>query len=90
MKNLRIDQATAIRIVVLLIALVNQTLVVFGISPIPFTSAEIEAAVTAVFSVAATLWATWKNNDITEEAHRGTEHMRNLKAKKKRIEKGRK
>src|SRR5690625_1357745 len=89
MKNLRIDQLTAIRIVVLLIALVNQTLVVFGISPIPFTSAEIEAAVTAVFSVAATLWATWKNNDITPEAHRGTEHMRNLKAKKKRIEKGR-
>src|SRR5690625_991092 len=90
MKKSRIDQARAIRIVAVLIALVNQRLVVFGISPIPFTSAEIEAAVTAVFSVLATLWATWKNNDITEEAHRGTEHMPNLKTKKKRIDKGRK
>jgi len=82
------DKDTAIRIIVLIIALVNQILVVFGISPIPFTSAEIEAGVTAVFSVAATLWATWKNNDFTPEAKRGTEHTRNLKESKKK--KGRK
>jgi len=84
MKNINIDKKTAIRITVLIIALVNQTLVVFGISPIPFTSAEIEAGVATVFSVISTLWATWKNNDITPEARRGSKHMRNLKAKNKR------
>lgn len=83
-RKISMDKETAIRIIVITAALVNQILVVFGISPIPFTSAEIEAGVTAVFSVAATLWATWKNNDFTPEAKRGTEHMENLKASKKR------
>lgn len=87
-RKFSVDKETAIRIIVITAALVNQILVVFGISPIPFTSAEIEAGVTAVFSVAATLWATWKNNDFTPEAKRGTEHMANLKASKNR--KGRK
>lgn len=82
-KNLKIDSKTATRLIVLLIALINQTLVVFGVSPMPFTTAEIEAGVTAVFTVIATLWATWKNNDITPEAHKGSKYMRRLKEKRK-------
>ena len=84
MKNIRINKETGIRLTVLILALINQTLVIFGISPIPFTSAEIEAGVSVVFSVIATLWATWKNNDVTPEAHRATAHMNALKASKKR------
>jgi len=83
-RKVNIDKKTGIRLVVLILALVNQTLVVFGISPMPFTSAEIEAGVTAVFSVIATLWATWSNNDITPEAREGTEYTHKLKAKNKR------
>lgn len=82
MNKISVNKETAIRIIVLVIALINQALVAFGISPVPFTSAEIEAGVSTVFSVAATLWATWKNNDVTPEAHRATEHMKALKAKK--------
>lgn len=84
MTKLNLDKATAIRILVLIAALANQALVVFGISPIPFTTAEIEAGLAVVFSVVATLWATWKNNDVTEEAKRGSAHMGALKAKNKR------
>src|SRR5690625_7531093 len=72
MKNIRINKETGIRLSVLILALINQALVIFGISPIPFTSAEIEAGVSIVFSVIATLIATWKNNDFTPEAHRAT------------------
>src|SRR5690625_7656746 len=72
MKDIRINKETGIRLTVLILALINQALVIFGISPIPFTSAEIEAGVSIVFSVIATLWATWKNNDVTPEAHRAT------------------
>ena len=86
MKDIRINKETGIRLTVLILALINQALVIFGISPIPFTSAEIEAGVSVVFSVIATLWATWKNNDVTPEAHRATAHMNALKAKNKRKE----
>jgi len=81
-----ITKETALRIAVLFIALVNQFLVAFGISPVPFTSAEIEAFLSTTFTVIATLWATWKNNDVTPEAHAGTAKMRELKAENKRKE----
>lgn len=79
-----VTKETAIRILVLVIALVNQGLVAFGLSPVPFTSAEIEAGLATVFSVIATLWATWKNNDVTPEAHEATAKMREEKAKNRR------
>lgn len=79
-----VDKAAAIRILVLIIALVNQGLVAFGLSPMPFTTAEIEAGLSVVFTVIATFVATYKNNDFTPEAKKGTERMRELKADKKR------
>lgn len=80
------DKATAIRTIVLIIALVNQALVAFGLSPMPFTTQEIEVGLSYVITVAATLWSWWKNNDITPEAREGTRVTRELKAKNKRGE----
>lgn len=82
--KISIDKASAIRILVLIIALVNQTLVIFGLSPFPFTSAEIEAGLSVIFTTVAAIINTYKNNDITPEARKGTEHMRALKAQNKR------
>lgn len=78
------DKATVIRTLVLVVALLNQFLVAFGLSPFPFTAQEIEVGLSYVFTVVATLWSWWKNNDVTEEAQKGTEYMRKLKAKNKR------
>ena len=86
MKKFTMDKATAIRTIVLVIALINQALVAFGLSPFPFSAQEIEVALSYVFTVCATLWAWWKNNDVTPEAHKATAHMNALKAKKKRKE----
>lgn len=83
-----ITKEAALRIAVLFIALANQFLVSFGISPIPFTSAEIEAFLSTLFTVVATLWATWKNNDVTPEAHEGSALTRKLKAQNKHKEGG--
>lgn len=80
----KMDKATAIRTIVLVIALINQALVSFGLSPFPFTAQEIEVGLSYVFTVVATIWAWWKNNDTTEEAREGTRVMRELKAKNKR------
>lgn len=86
MRKFTIDKATAIRTIVLIIALVNQALVAFGLSPFPFTAQEIEVGLSYIFTVVATLWAWWKNNDVTPEAQEGTRVTRELKAKNKRGE----
>ena len=84
MGKFSMDKATAIRTIVLVIALINQALVAFGLSPFPFSAQEIEVALSYVFTVAATLWAWYRNNDLTEEAHEGTKLTRKLKAENKR------
>lgn len=82
-QKISVNSATIIRILVIVAALTNQVLVVFGLSPIPFTSVEVEAGITAAFTVVATLWGTWKNNDATPEAQQGTAYMNRLKRQKK-------
>lgn len=82
--NFKMDKATLIRTLVLIAALANQALVAFGLSPLPFTPAEIEAGLASLFTVLASLWAWYKNNDTTPEAQQGTRVTRELKAKKKR------
>ncbi len=86
MKRFKMDKATAIRTIVLFVALANQFLVAFGLSPFPFSAQEIELALSYVFTVIATIWAWYRNNDITEEAQKGTAHMNALKSKNKRKE----
>ena len=64
----RIDNGTLIRTIILAVALVNQTLVLAGYSPLPFENAELEAGLTALFTAGASLWTWWKNNDISRKA----------------------
>ena len=55
---------TIIRTVVLMIALFNQILLVFGKNPLPFSEEGIYEAVSLVAMVGASLWAWWKNNSF--------------------------
>lgn len=77
MKN--VEKAVLIRLLVLIVAVVNQTLVLFDMSPIPYTNEEVEAGLTALATVLATLWATWKNNSVTKEAREADAYLRKLK-----------
>lgn len=77
MKN--VDKAVLIRLLVLIVAVVNQTLVLFDMSPIPYSNEEVEAGLTALATVLATIWATWKNNSVTKEAREADVYLRNLK-----------
>ena len=70
-----------VRLIVLIIALVNQGLILAGYNPLPFSEEEIFKFVSAVASVVAVLWAWYKNNSITKEAQKADEYMRDLKAK---------
>lgn len=66
----KIDIGTIIRTVLLALALLNQSLVLAGYSPLPIEDAQVENLITIVFTVATSAWSWWKNNDITRKARR--------------------
>ena len=53
------------RIVVLLIALINAVLQIFGINTIPITNDEASEIVSIVFLIVITLYNTYKNFNVT-------------------------
>lgn len=75
-----------IRLVVLGILLLNQVFVTFGFDPIPYGEQEVYEGVSSVATVAAAIWAWWKNNNVSDEAK---ESQRELD-EKKRIKKANK
>ena len=52
-------------ILILLLALVNATLQMFGINALPIENEEVTNIVSTVFLIATALWNTWKNRNIT-------------------------
>ncbi|MCG8395595.1 phage holin [Bacillus atrophaeus] len=71
------DKGTVIRTVLLLLALVNQTLLMFGKSPLDISEEQVNqladtfyAAGSVLFTVVTTLTAWFKNNYVTEKGKR--------------------
>ncbi len=71
---------TIIRTVVLLIALLNQILVVFGKNPLPFSEEGIYEAVSLAATVGASLWTWWKNNSFSREAAEADRYLNALRS----------
>ncbi len=80
MQNKKIPTETIIRAIVLAVTLVNTILTMLGKNPLPFAEDELYAWLTAAATVAATLWAWWKNNSFTTEAIKADEYLAELKA----------
>ncbi|MEW4025589.1 phage holin [Bacillus siamensis] len=75
MKNFH--KGTVVRTVLLLIALINQTMLMFGKSPLDITDAQVnqlaDALYTAgsvIFTISTTIVAWFKNNYLTEKGHK--------------------
>lgn len=81
MKN--VSKETLIRTAILLITLINTVLSIFGMNPLPFSETEVYQAISAVCTVAATIWAWWKNNSFTQPAIEGDKVKDALKLKAK-------
>lgn len=77
--KLKVKAETIIRTIVLVIALVNQVLTVLGKNPIPISEDEVYQLVTMIVSIAASVWAWWKNNSFTNAAIRGDMLMETIK-----------
>ena len=76
---MKIESATIVRTIVLLLALVNQCLVMAGKPVIPIEDATVEAVVTGLFTIGAAVWGWWKNNSFTKAAIEGDKVMKEIK-----------
>ncbi|WP_223700109.1 phage holin [Sutcliffiella deserti] len=58
------------RVVFLVLALINQVLVMMDRSPIPVSSDQLELLYTLTWTIIASLVAWWKDNDWTKKARK--------------------
>ena len=68
MKKINITKGTLIRTILLVLALINQILAVFGKSPIPIDDDTVTNLISTAWTVIASLIAWWKNNSFTNKA----------------------
>ena len=68
MKKINITKGTFIRTILLVLALINQILAVFGKSPIPIDDDTVTNLISTAWTVIASLIAWWKNNSFTDKA----------------------
>ena len=76
-------QQAIVRLVVLIIFLVNQTLVVLGWNPLPFSEEQIYEGVSSIVLAIVAIWTWYKNNNITKEAQEVQKELDKKKAEKK-------
>lgn len=60
-----VNAETITGILILLLALVNATLQMFGINALPIENEEVTNIVSTIFLIVTALWNTWKNRNIT-------------------------
>ena len=68
MKNINlkgVNAETVTGVLILLVALVNAILQMFGINTLPIENGEISEIVSTVFLIVTVLWNTWKNRNIS-------------------------
>ena len=73
--NLKAD--TIARTIILLIALVNQGLVIFGRDAIPIADNTVYQVASLLATAASAIWAWWKNNSVTQAPSRPTTILKN-------------
>jgi SPP1 family holin len=66
--ELKVSRQTIIRTVVLVLALVNQILTSTGHKILPIDNDLAAELVTLLITIAASVWAWWKNNSFTQAA----------------------
>jgi len=74
-----VSRKTLVRTAVLLLALLNQGLNLFGFRPLPIESEEWNALLSTAITFGATLWSWWKNNSFTGEAVEADRYLKRLK-----------
>ena len=83
MKNINLKGVTAeavTGVLVLLVALVNAVLQMFGINTLPIENGEVSEIVSTVFLISTTLYNVYKNRNITLASQKAQEVTDAIKA----------
>lgn len=64
----RIDSGTISRFLVLLLALINQALTMFGHPVLTVDDTTITQLVSLAWTAGSAIWCYWKDNDVTKQA----------------------
>lgn len=77
---MNISAGTLARTIILVLALINQILVISGHSVLPIQDDQVELLVSTVWTVVASLISWWKNNSFTAPAIKADEVLKQEKA----------
>ena len=83
MKNINlkgVNAETVTGVLILLVALVNAILQMFGINTLPIENSEVSEIVSTVFLIATTLYNVYKNRNITIASQKAQEVTNAIKA----------
>ena len=83
MKNINLKGITAetvTGVLILLVALVNAVLQMFGINTLPIENGEVSEIVSTVFLIATTLYNVYKNRNITVASQKAQQVTDAIKA----------
>ncbi len=86
MNEYKIEPETVIRTIVLIVAVINNTLTMYGKNPLPISENELYQVLSTVAATVAIVWAWWKNNSFTKPAREADAYLRHLKVQKKNKE----
>lgn len=76
---MKISKGTIIRTALLLLAIVNNVLALFGKAPLPITNEQLELIISTIFTVVMAVINWWKNNSFTKPAIQGDVLMHRLR-----------
>ena len=83
MKNINlkgVNAETVTGVLILLVALVNAVLQMFGINTLPIENGEVSEIVSTVFLIATTLYNVYKNRNITVASQKAQQVADAIKA----------
>lgn len=78
----KISSGTIARTIILVLALFNQVLAIFGKSPLDIAGEDISNVVSLIFTIAAAIAAWWKNNSFTAAAIMADDAMTKINSRK--------
>ena len=78
------DVGTITRTILIIVALINQGLVIAGKNPLPFEDDQIAQVISFGFTTVTAIIAWWKNNNFSQEAKEAQHYLDALKSVKKK------
>ena len=71
-----------VRLAVLVILLLNQSLISLGYNPLPFSEEQIYEGLSSVALVVSAIYSWWRNNNVTKESEKAQVELERKKNRK--------